>query len=74
MWEGSSLTPTVILVSEKEGKSLQKRGNGKVCPVTVRHGLHTELHTRWGLLVVTGTNMASIGLSARSGHRRTSSE
>ena len=34
MGEGRSLTPTVILVSEKEGKSLQKRGNGKVCPVS----------------------------------------
>ena len=26
----------------------------KVCPVTVRHGLHTELHTRSGLSVVIG--------------------
>ena len=45
---------TLILVSEKEAKSLQKRGNGKVCPVTARRGLHSELHTRSGLSVVLG--------------------
>ena len=33
MWEARTLTPTVILVSKKEPKSLQKRGNGKVCPI-----------------------------------------
>ena len=73
MWEGTTLTPTVILVSEKEGKSLQKRGNGKVCPVTARRGLHSELHTRSALSVVIGMTWQSMGLSARSGHRRTSS-
>ena len=45
---------TMILVSEKEPKSLQKRVNGKVCPVTARRGLHSALHTRWGLSVVIG--------------------
>ena len=54
MREGRTLTPTLILVSDKEAKSLQKRGNGKVCPVTARRGLHSELHTRWGLSVVIG--------------------
>ena len=73
MGEGRSLTPTVILVSEKEGKSLQKRGNGKVCPVTARRGLHSELHTRSGLSVVIGMTWQSMGLLARRGHRRTSS-
>ena len=55
MWEGrTSSYCTLILVSEKEAKSLQKRGNGKVCPVTARRGLHSELHTRSGLSVVIG--------------------
>ena len=58
---------TLILDTEKESKSLEKRDNGKVCPVTARHPLHTQLHTTSGLLVVTGTNMASMGLLARSG-------
>ena len=58
---------TLILDTEKESKSLEKRDNGKVCPVRARHPLHTQLHTTSGLLVVTGTNMASMGLLARSG-------
>ena len=58
----------MILNTEKESKSLEKKDNGKVCQVTVLHLLHTELHSRLGLLVVTSTNMASMGLSARSGH------
>ena len=45
---------TLILDSEKEAKSLQKSGNGKVCPVTARRGLHSELHTRSDLSVVIG--------------------
>ena len=52
---GVSLTRTLLFyVSEKEAKSLQKRGNGKVCLVTARRGLHSELHTRSGLSVVIG--------------------
>ena len=45
---------TLILDWEKEAKSLQKSGNGKVCPVTARRGLHSELHTRSDLSVVIG--------------------
>ena len=42
---------TLILDTEKESKSLEKRDNGKVCPVRARHPLHTQLHTTSGLLV-----------------------
>ena len=42
---------TLIIDTEKESKSLEKRDNGKVCPVTARHPLPTQLHTRSGLLV-----------------------
>ena len=53
----------MIIHAEKESGSLEKRDKGKVCQVTVLHLLHKELHTKSGLLVVTGTNMASMGLS-----------
>ena len=42
---------SLIIDTEKESKSLEKRDNGKVCPVTARHPLPTQLHTRSGLLV-----------------------
>ena len=58
----------LILVIEKESKSLEKISNGKVCSVTARNPLHAELHTRSGLSVVSDIIMASMGLLARSGH------
>ena len=54
---------TSILVTGKESMSLEQIGNGKICPVTARQPLRTELHTRSGWSVVTGTNRASVGLS-----------
>ena len=45
---------TFKLVSEKEPKTQQKRGIGKVCPVTALRGFNSELHTRSGLSVVIG--------------------
>ena len=43
---------TLIKDAEKESKSVEKRDNGgKVRAVTVRHPLHTQLHTTPALLV-----------------------
>ena len=58
----------LILVIEKESKTLEKISNGKVCSVTARNPLHAELHTRSGLSVVTDIILASMGLLARRGH------
>ena len=41
----------LIIDAEKESKSSEKRDNDKVCAVTARHPLHTQLHTTPGLLV-----------------------
>ena len=43
----------LIIDAEKESKSPEKRDNDKVCAVTARHPLHTQLHTTPSLLVPT---------------------
>ena len=53
MWEGRTLTAHWNETQRKKQRQ-QKRGNGKVCPVTARRGLHSELHTWSGLSVVIG--------------------
>ena len=57
-----------ILVTEKESKPLEKRDNGKVCAVTARHPLHTQLHTRSGLSVVTSDKTLATWRAPRSTH------
>ena len=44
----------LILVVEREWKSLEKLGKGEVCLVTVEHGLYSAPH-EMGLLAVIGS-------------------
>ena len=55
---------TLIKDAKKESKSLEKRDNGMVRAVTARHPFVTAAHDT-GFV---GTQMASMGPSARSGH------
>ena len=62
---------TLILVSEKEAKSLQMRGNGKVGYSAPRLAFRAPHEI--GFVGCHRNDVASMGLLARSGHRRTSS-
>ena len=80
MWKAKSYS-TLIIHAEKESKPLEKRDNGKVCALTARHPLHTQLHTTLALLVPTWqawayrraaathtADLATMGLLAHSAH------
>ena len=80
MWKAKSYS-TLIIHAEKESKPLEKRDNGKVCALTARHPLHTQLHTTPALLVPTWqawayrrvaathtADLATMGLLAHSAH------